>query len=589
MPLAPATSLGTPIYTTRQWTYATATRSGGHMAIQHGFFYDNDVPTEWALTKLETGEVTIQEGPNRIYSQNTPRRASNGRVYFHQRSTPGALTEKTVNCAYYDPDDEAMHFLEITDPTVGARHQACYSFEFNHSGDTLYCGTISSGGFRPMVFKIDPLTAQTTVLGSVGTATALPKYAYYLAADGGAEEWLYVAVGQDFWEIVAINLNTLEQTTLLTTSGPGNQHVEFEVRSKGFTANTISNGVQTRYWIADGVLTPFVSNSIGPPGGDRTVTRYTNAVPTPPEVDFDGGIGRIAWRPYGSSGDWTTINYEVTYRSAADVESLCALADGTILGNGEQYSGFFRYYPSTGETTWFGEWVGGVSQPVILSVDATTVYFAGYPNAALYQYNPTQTWIADTNPVQLGSYGDGCRYPLKLINTGGRIYTCGRRANDAVGHGVAYYTIATDTFSTPVTNDDFTPRGFVHLPTPGLFVFSGEVEDTSSEPEAVLITFDAELVEQDRWTVTGGLQNTGILFNAPEPNCVIGLTTDAPVLLYKFDVVAGGMIASAHLGSVTVNATATDDNGDIWAVLDSDLWRIDPLTLRRELHRTGII
>lgn len=589
------TLIGPPVTSSRQWTTALAPRTGGgHMFICQSWTYDLNRPTEWVLVKLQEGTYTITQGPNRIYSQQrlipsantafttfTQIRASNGRIYFIQRATPGVFTEKIVNVAYYDPADEQMHFLTVEDPNA-ARHAIVFNAAWNRLGTKLYCGTQASGSYHPFVFSVDPLTAATEVICSVGVhASEQPKYAYYLAADGN---WLYVAVGQDVWELVAINLTTKTPTVLLTTNGPGLQHLEFETRTNGFSANTISNGVQTRYWMADGVLSTYPGSG-APPGGARTVTPYTNPVPTPPEIDWSRGIGQVLWRPYGSTSDWTLIEYDVQYVDPIVIQSLAALRDGTAFGNAEGYGGFFNYDPRSEITRWFGAWEGGVSSPTILPVDENTVYIAGYPSGALYRYDPEQAWNVLSNPESLGSYGTNVRYPYFLqLSSDGTLYAAGRRERDSSGSGLGVYDVEHDTFTTITTGlDDFSPRGFVLLEQAGLLVFSGELLADSVLPEAQLITYDLDMVEQNRWTVVAGRDATGYLFCSPnEPNVVIGLSDEvSPTLLYRFDVVNGTLLGSVDLGAAVVGGSAVAGDGSPWCVIDGEIVRIDPRTLER--------
>lgn len=588
--------LGEPVLTSRQWTTALAPRvGGGHKFICQSWSYDHDQPTEWVLVNLEEGTYDVSQGPNRIYSQgrlipsantafttSTQIRASDGKIYFIQRATPGALTEKYVNVAYYDPADEQIHQITPIEDPNAARHAIVFNAVFNHSGDTLFCGTQASGGYHPMVFSIDAASATPTVICSVGVhESAQPKYAYYLAADG---DWLYVAVGQDVWELVAIDLNTNTPTVLLTTSGPGMQRIEFETRTNGFSANTYSNGVQTRYWMADGALSAYPGSG-APPGGARAVAQYTNPVPTPPQIDWSRGIGQVLWRPYGSTGEWTLIEYEVEFTDPVAIQSLTALSDGSAFGNTDQYCGFFSYDPDTDDFQWYGAWEGGVSSPTLLPIDANTVYIAGYPSGALYRYDPEQTWNVLSNPEYLGSYGTNVRYPYFLqLAESGKLYAAGRRERDSEGSGLGVYDIAEDTFTTTTTGlDDYGPRGFVLLEDAGLLVFSGELLESSELTEAQVITYDLDMVEQDRWTIVADRTETGELFWVPgESDVVIGVSRSTPPLLYRLDVVTGDVLDSVDLTGSTISGAGQSHDGSVWAVIGDEIVSID----HRDLSRT---
>jgi len=593
-----------PVISSRQWSTGLSPRtSGGWKFITQSFNYDNDVPTEWVLIDIEDGTVQLTEGPNRIASNTNFQvasantlitttnqlRAANGRIFFPEFATPGIGFDDNVNVAYYDPADEAIHQLpEINDPS-GARQAIVYQMVFDRPGTTLYGGTQSQISFTPMIFSLDPATLVTSYICNVGTGSGQPKYAYYIGKDEGpGVDFLYVAVGQDFWELISIDLTTNTPTTLLTTSGPGSQFIELEVRAEGFTANVIDNGVQTRYWLADGAISPWPGGG-APPGGARVVAPYANPVIAPPEIDWSRGIEHFLWRPNGSTGDWTEITYEVAYKGPIDLESLATQSNGTVLGNATQYNGFFSYQVSDQTSTWFGNWPLGCSSTTLCVIDNQTVYIAGYPNGATFRYDPTLPWApdgtADGNPAALGSFGTEVRYPYFLIHDADneRLYTAGRQERDSLGASVGYYDIISETFAFNDTNlDEYIPRGLVVIEDEGLLVFSGELLPGAVAPQAELVTYDLDLNEQNRWEVLPGLQNTGLLCKTADPQIVFGLTTDAPLTAYLFNVVTGVLIDSQVIGAGAIGGYAVRPaDGSLWVEISQDLVRFDVNTLER--------
>lgn len=596
----PTILAATPVVSARQWTTGLAPRDGGGWKfITQSFNYDNDVPTEWVLIDIEEGVVSLSEGPNRVFSNsnyqvpsantgsvdNNQIRDASGRIFFPERSNPD--NENELNIAYYDPDDEAIHQIPtFTDPS-GDRHSIVYKLVFDNAGTTLYGGTQAVAGDVPYVFALDPATLAITPIGSVGTAGAQARYAYSIAKDEGpGADFLYVAVGQEFWELVSIDLTTNTPTTLITTSGPGFQFIELEQRAEGWSANVYDNGVQTRYWLADGAISPYPGAG-APPGGARTITPYQNPLASPPELDWSRGIGFLLWRPNGSTGEWTEIEYQVTYTGPIDLESLAAQQSGVIIGNAQQYNGFFNYRASSSTSTWFGNWPLGVSQPALCVVNNQTVYISGYPSGATYRYNPQEAWAPDGtasgNPSALGSFGTDVRYPYFLIHCeiNDRLYAAGRQERDSLGSGVGYYDIANETFTTEDTDlDEYTPRGFVVLEDEGLVVFSGELLPGAVAPEAELVVYDLDLVEQNRWVVQAGLQNTGLLCETNDPQIVFGLTTDSPILLYRMNVVTGELLDSVEYGAGLVGGYAKRPaDGSLWVEISQDLVRINVNTL----------
>lgn len=594
----PTVLVAEPVVTARQWSTGLSPRVGGWKFITQAWNNDEDVPTQWVLIDIEDGVVTLQDALNRIFSNTNYQvasantlvtttnqiRAANGRIFFPERANP-LPDDDEVNVAYYDTSDEQIHQLPAIADPGGERQTIVFNMIFGVSGATLWGGTQSVIGSVPMIFDLDPTTLATNFICNVGTASGNPKYAYYLAKDEGpGADFLYVAVGQDVWELVSIDLSTNTPTTLLTTSGPGSQFIEFEDRAGlGWSVNVIDNGVQTRYWLADGAITPYPGSG-APPGGARNVTPYTNPLVTPPQIDWSRGIGHFLWRPNGSVGAWTEITYEVDYPGPITLESMIVLPNHHVVGNAQQYNGFYQYTPPS-TTEWYGGWPLGVSQPALLANDDSTMFIAGYPSGALFIYDPALPWApgdAVPNPDSLGSYGTDVRYPYFLVRVADNLFACGRRERDSLGSGIGVYDVAGATFGATTTTglDDFIPRGFIALAD--RVVFSGEVIPASGAPEALLLSFDFDLNPIDSMVVVAGLQNTGLLFSSPgEPEIVVGLNNDSPALLYRFNAFTGTLLSSVNLGAVTVSCATQRDDGQIFAVIDQDLVRIDPTTLER--------
>lgn len=600
--LSSLVSLGVPITTSRQWTTAYAPRTGGGFDfICQGWNYGYDVPSEWIVMNLESGGYTITEGANQVYansnfqiaSENTlvtttnQLRASNGRIFFPMSygNIGTDLTDQHyVNVSYFDPADRGIHYLpSILDPggVGGDRHAIVYSALFDHAGAYIYFGTQAVVGDLPFVFRLDPSTLAVDVIGPVGAAASSNvKYAYYLAKDEGpGAQWLYVAVGQDPYEIVKIDVSTGTQTVLLTTTGPGLQLVEFEQRADGWSANVYDNGVNTRYWIADGALSAYPGAG-APPGGSRTITPYSNALTTPPTIDWSHGFGEVLWRAYGATGAYTSRPYTSNHGGAISPESLITLEDSSVLGNGNQYNGFFRRSPGQSSATWYGAWPLGVSEPVLLSVSETLAYISGYPNGALYSYDPSAAWNPGTNPLSLGSYfaSAGVKYSYFLqLGTNGRLYMAGRRERDSSGSGIGYYVPSGATYSgiTAAPLDNYIPRGFVVLDSISRVVFSGETLDNS---DAYLLVYDLNLNAITTRLVQAGIKNTGLLYATSNANIVLGLTNDAPYYVYRYNITTGSLLDIATLGAA-VGASTQRSDGSVWVMVGNNLKKIDVETM----------
>lgn len=590
--VAAPVGLGTPVVTSRQWTTALAPRNGGGWDfITQSYNFPLDVPTEWVVVNLDAGTAELHAGPNKIYANsnyqilspntlvssntsgdigNNQVRAPNGRIFFPAFGT---------NVAYFDPTDRAVHHLDpVVDP-LGGEHAYVYSAEWNQDGTLVYFGTQGTNGDFPLVFSLDPITLATTVLGVVGvTASANPKYAYYLAVDGGAAPWVYVAVGQDPWELIAINTSTLAQTTLAILTGTG-QNISFTPRPKGWTVRLQENGVQTDYWLGDGAMSTYVPDN--PPFVARDVTAYTNPLgASAPQIDWSRGIGQVLWRPVVGEGEWTLVEYDVSYKAAIDLESLAPLPNGDVLGNARQYNGFFRRTAT--ETTWYGTWSLGLSQPAPCRV-GRDVYLAGYPNGALYRFDPDLDWDSSTNPVALGNFtASGMKYPNRLVLAdNGRLYCSGRHERDSLGSGIGYYDPDTATLAgTSADLGSYNPRGLAVIGS--RVVFSGQIIDASGD--ARLVVYDENLTELDRHLVQAGMTDTGILFDSGAPNVVLGVT---PTKIYRLNIATGLLLAIVDLpGTRGAVAQRTDDRS-VWIVIGTTLYRADPTTL--ELVSAGTV
>jgi hypothetical protein len=600
-------SSGHPISSARQYTTALAPRGSGWDFICQSYRSGEDVPTEWIVVNLDDGEIDRTEGANGVYSntnfqipssntlitENNQLRAPGGRIFFPEAygHIGVDLTDQHyVNVAYYEPSDRRVHQL----PSFGSpaypsptRHAAVYSAAFDHVGDYLYLGTQAVIGDLPFVFRIDPESLAMLPIGPVGAAASVnPKYAYYVAKDAGpGSQWLYVAVGQDPWELVAINVTSGAQTILATTTGPGFQFVTFDAMANGWRTTIYNNGTPTLYWLADGAITAYPGSG-SPPGGARAVTPYTNPLDEPPEIDWSHGIGEVSWRPFGSSGGWTPITYDVRYTGPVAIESLAVLADASLLGNGEQYSGFFRQ-PAEATSEWFGAWPLGLSSPVLLPVSESLVYLAGYPNGAFYAYDPRAKWqpgAASPNPSPLGSWNASTSvkysYYLERCETNARIYQSGRRERDSSGSGIGYYVPTTATFTgvTAAPLDNLIPRGMVVIDSISRLVFSGETLDAS---DASLLVYDLDLAPIAQHPVQAGLKNTGQLYETSTAAIVCAVTNDAPYYVYRFNVITGELIRIETLSGAVWSSTQRPHDRSVWIAAGSDLVRMDPDTLAR--------
>ncbi|HMG20156.1 MAG TPA: hypothetical protein VK607_02525, partial [Kofleriaceae bacterium] len=502
---------------------------------------------------------------------------ANGRIFF---------PELDDQMAYYDPADETVKQVGVL--PGGAGDPLMFRVVFGPDG-RLYGGTQSRG--LPTVFRLDPDTLRYDVLGVVGRDRRSYSYAYYLAVD---PPWLYAAVGQSPWELAALNMTTGEMTILATRGDDG--FMQLDTRPDGISVTLIS-GLHTPaqrseiQWCVDGRLVPFADGAR--PFRARTVAPRDNPITGAPELDVSeldpgaDGIGRVRWRPRAAAA-WREASFRVEHTSAVDIDSLVALPDGTLLGGAAQYHGFFRYDPDGRSIRRFRAL--GISGGPRTVVDGL-VYLSGYPNGALYAYDPSQPWTAtkqprpDANPRYLGNFAAaGAHYAYFLEpSASGRLYYAGRRERDGVGGGVGYYDVATRQFAGHHRDlDSLDPRGLAVLDDLKLVVYSGRA---STADPAQLVVFDPELAERGRQTVVPGMRDTGRLFTAPERGVIIGVSATDRVI-YRHDVAAGALLTAQALPGAVVAATQRATDRSIWVVLGSALWRYDATTLEAARVRT---
>jgi hypothetical protein len=566
-----------PVRVARAWTTALAPNArGGWNFITQTYEHESGAPTEWVVLDLASGKQTVTEGPAGVYANSNYQiaeqlRAPGGRIFF---------PEADDQMAYYDPVDETVK--QVGKLPGGAGDQLVFRVVFGPDGQ-LYGGTQSRG--LPTVFRLDPATLRYQVLGRVGRDRSSYSYAYYLAVD---PPWLYAAVGQSPWELAALHMTTGELRILATRGDDG--FMQLDTRAEGVSV-TLIRGLHTPeqrseiQWCADGRLFPFVPGQ-PPPFPARKVAPRGAPVRGAPEVDVaavdpdGGGVGHVRWRPDSASA-WREASFHVAHTAPVDIDSLVALPDGTLLGGAAQYHGFFRYDPRDRSIRRYRSLgISGGPRTVVGGV----IYVAGYPNGALYAYDPRTPWTAtrqprpDANPAYLGNFAAaGAHYAYFLEpSRSGRLYYAGRRERDGVGGGVGSYDLATKQFAGHhVGLDTLDPRGLAVLDDLQRVVYSGR---STTAAAAQLVLFDRALAEQGRQTVVPGMRDTGQLFTTAERGVIVGVSATDRVI-YRHDVAAGTVLATKPLPGSVLAATQRPADRSIWIIVDRALWRYDPVTL----------
>ena len=554
----------------RTWATAIAPNArGGWNFITQTWEVDSTQPTEFVVVDLETGKQTITEGPPGIYTNSNYQfdealRATNGRIFFPARD--GYL-------AYYEPATEQVVMLgrviESADDTL------IYRMVFGPDGK-LYGGTQSNS--LPSVFQLDPDTLEVRQFGRVGTPRSTYSYAYYLAVD---PPWLYVVVGESPWELVALNMQTLETRVLATRDESG--FMQFEI-GPTIQVKLIANKrtPQQRVEVmacVDGALVQRDAKSLR----KRDVRPRSGQLANLPELDLsdvkpgDNKVGRVRWRARGQ--DWKQAQFSINYTSPIDIESLVTLPNKQLLGNARQYHGFFIYDPAMRSLRRLGP-LGISGGPRVTIGD--TVYAAGYPNSVLYAYDSRRPWAPDKagggNPALLGRFeATGAHYPYFFATAAKRLYVVGRRERTGVGSGIGYYDLEGKRFAGHHDRlDSFDPSGLAALGD--RIVFSTKLRD-GIPGEAPLIVYDRDLREITRHVVYPNLADAGQLFVAPDGRDVVVGLSPSERAIYRYDIKQGVLLSWRPLDSDVGPATQRPSDGSVWAVVGRDLLRFDARTL----------
>lgn len=572
---------------------------------------DQRPPAEWVVIDLEAGNSRAFEWPG--FHATASVTAENGRVFFGV---------DFLHILYYDPASAEVRMLgQIAEWVPFTNDRSFYRMLAGPDG--MIYATTQSYNHCTAVLRLNPDTLEYKLIDKVGTGTRATKltYGYYLAVD---PPWAYVAVGQEEWELFAVNMDTGEKRLLGRCVGTGARIVVSDGRgeicsatlsapyAEGETAPEgmlnkagghivyTEKGSRESVWLVDGTAIPAVHEAGQPlpytPMSKKTYARieWLNTKPLPasptPVVDQASlppgpeGSGSIRWRPAGDEGDWRTAPFAIRHGEALEIEALSLLPDGSLLGNVKSYQGFFRYDPGTARIERYPQHGPSGVQSVL--VDGK-VYFAGYPNMVLWCYDPAQPWTStgkgsagdvSTNPHLITTFGQGTaegHHMRRILDGGnGRLYLLGRRERWSTGSALGYYEIASGAKKgLPTDMKELNPQGMVVLPELGRVVVSGQV----AEGEAQLRVYDLDLNDVERLTVKPGLKETGRLYAVPAAGRFIGILDRE---LYLFDLNAKQVVRSKELDDAVRGGIFTRPaDGSLWLIVGDRLCRLDPDTL----------
>lgn len=623
LPVLKVETMATPIVTSRKfnaalapnprggWTYVAefmnyrSTNKPKHNVDlgngRHYVAYDDLTQrpeAEWLVADLQAGAYKIVKWPGFHVGNIDSCRvlAENGRIFF---------SVDYAHIYYYDPAEDTVKPLgRVKDDLVQLR----FFYRLLLGPDGMIYGSSQSTNGRTTLIRLNPDTLEYRLYENVGLEGRHKDltYGYTLAVD---PPWMYVAVGQDNWELFAVNADTGEMKCL-KDSQDAKRRISVN-QDQDFCMGVIEDPQHVeKFWLMDGQAYPLEANQ-PPPGALISKKKYARVawkntkpmeISNPPELDpehpveIDGrGEGVIRWRPAGSTGEFASLKFAVKNTEPVRIESLLPLPDGSLLGNGYSYNGFFRWFPATGKVDYFGK--HGPDEAVSFFGEGKA-WICGYPNTVLYDYDPSQPWTskansplgADVNPKMIGYFGQTvteahhCRYLQAPGN--GRIYICGHRERWSTGTGLGYYEIASGTkFGLGQAYKEIEPSGFLALPKAGRLILSCE---SRNQENASLIVFDFNLKEVDRLTLKPGLKNTGAIFNAETDAHFLGCHENPESknwTFYRYDLPSKKIVKSVDL-PCAIEVFRRPEDGSFWAELsDGRLARLNPETL--ELRMLG--
>ncbi len=551
---------------------------------------------EWVVLDLESGVARIFDLPG--FHSGAPVRADNGRVFFFN---------DFMHVWYYEPADGEIKILGEISPWVPFTNDRSFYKTCRGSDGGIYATTQSYSG-KTAVVRIDPDALTWKAIHDVGVNRPPGlTYGYYL---GLGLPWAYVGVGQDHWELMAVNMETGEKRLLAERKGERARVVVSDDGRGAVTAELHGDGKKEVVWCHDGRAVPAQAGT--PPPRAAAPVRPAPALPPAPELDkarpvaIEGdGSATLWWRPAGETGPWRSARFHINRAEPELIESLTALPDGTLIGSVRQYNGWFRYDPAPNAHQYLGK--AGPSRAKTCLLDGK-LYYAGYPNATMSVYDPARPWAlsdkpADpaANPRLIGSFGQTvteAHYATVLLpGPNGRVYLVGKRERWSTGTGLGYYdTASAKRVGLGQDMKDFDARGAALLPALGRIVISGR--DRAEAGRFRLYDLDLKALEPAR--LKPGVENTGLVQDIGHDTRVLGyIEADAGDVLYLFDLAKNEIVVWrelpkpptvaddpgtggwwAQIGGIRTRvAFRNPADGSWWMIRGNALYRLNPDTL----------
>ncbi len=563
---------------------------------------------------------------------------ADGKLYgpnpdWYQWNTGGAM-----NIYQYDPAEKEVKLFKVIPGHGGERNPMVASPNGWIYGASTWLKQDADRVVKAAAYGFNPVTGEVRDFGAIGPRMEETGYGYTMGCD---ETHIYVACGQVPWALVAIDIKSGEQKTLLTAPEGGYIN-RMEVRPRFGGAEVFvqqaDDAPKQYYWLYHGQATPRPGATDFSKTGD---TRPWPAIaplykaPPRPEV-FSGqlepdetGHATLWWRsqPLGpelvakgqGEGKWNSIPIDGIDQYPLKITRLVALPsatspralpDGRLFGIGGGYRGRFFFDPKTGVFTQAGAHGGQSIYPLI--VYEGLVYWSGYPSAPIYAFDPNKPWTirpagppdsgvvipdeasAESNPRRV--HAD---YFLPVLKTrvkkmlsatlaaDGRIYFGGRGLRDYDGGGLSWYDPKTGEVDGMWQPFAYRSIGWVTTAVNGRYVVIGAEGGRGFFYDTVKRALAGTFKPAPKVSVTGPVIEVA-------PGRMLGVTRDPEVkgggILYGLEVPSGKILFVKKIpfavpfdwgDGIGAWDYVKGPDGFIWASMGEEyLVRIDPRDAR---------
>ncbi len=336
---------------------------------------------------------------------------------------------------------------------------------------------------RASAYGFNPQTGEFKDFGAIGPKIGGTAYGYDI---GACDTHIYVACGKMPWYLVAINVETGEESVLLEAPEGafglklnGSQYDNFG-GAVACTQQTTDKSTRKFYWLYHGKAIPkgtagwAMDDSCPWPEQVRASAPVLTR-PAAPEIHVgqlypdENDRAVLWWRPGtpnrdGSKPAWRRFVLEGVGQHPLAIHRLHELPDGRLFGSGHGSKGRFLFDPRLQQVTHLGN--GGASLYAI-SNRGDRLFFSGYAGGPIFEFDPNRPWNVEkggppgsrvitnsspeisspqANPRKVHADPDAVlnltRVKKMLSATtaaDGRVYFGGKGQRDYEGGGLAWY------------------------------------------------------------------------------------------------------------------------------------------------------